>query len=67
MRKEKVVSKFKVWDMKKLTEDEVKEVANEQFYDIVETHEIKFAYLDLYNIETPPNGQKVYCYKIVKS
>lgn len=64
--KEEIFTKFKVWDMQKLTENECRDVAIDHFNDICETFDLgPETYMHMYHVETPPNGQKIYCYKIV--
>lgn len=62
-----IFAKFKVWDQKKLTEQECRKIAAEQFEDLVETFDLDDnTFLEMYKTETPPSGQKIYCFRVIQ-
>ncbi len=56
--------RFKVWDMKKLSEKEARLVASDHFMDIVTTFGLKKAEMRLVSTFTEYDGEKVYLFEI---
>lgn len=68
MRNETIFTMFKVWDKKKLTEKEVREVAIDHFNDIVETFGLPAgSYLECASVTKLKGWEKMYLYKIISA